>query len=129
MAPALSGTTQNDILKEYVARGTFIYPPRPSLRLITDELRLLRGPSRWNPISLGYHLPRPLLAAQELAFTFGSAVAYVELALQARPGGGRLCPPPLVLLRLHNDFFEEIASGSTPARHHRPDHQGALPGP
>ncbi|HVG97663.1 MAG TPA: methylmalonyl-CoA mutase family protein [Chloroflexota bacterium] len=111
-AAALSGTTQNDILKEYVARGTFIYPPRPSLRLITDTFAYCAGSlPRWNPISIsGYHLREAgCTAAQELAFTFGNAIAYVEAALQAGLGIDAFAPRLSFFFACHNDFFEEIA--------------------
>ncbi len=109
---ALSGTTQNDILKEYVARGTFIYPPRPSLRLITDSFAYCaQALPRWNPISIsGYHLREAgCTAAQELAFTFGNAIAYVEAALQAGLEVDAFAPRLSFFFACHNDFFEEIA--------------------
>ena len=80
----ISGTTQNDILKEYIARGTFIFPPRPSMRLVTDVFEFCaRELPRWNTISIsGYHMREAgATAAQELAFTLADAIAYVEAAL------------------------------------------------
>jgi methylmalonyl-CoA mutase, N-terminal domain len=80
----ISGTTQNDILKEYIARGTYIYPPRPSMRLVTDVFEFCaRELPRWNTISIsGYHMREAgATAAQELAFTMADAIAYVEAAV------------------------------------------------
>src|SRR3990172_5106564 len=81
----LRGTVQNDILKEYIARGTYIFPPGPAMRLITDVFAYCgeQVPS-WNTISIsGYHMREAgCTAAQELAFTFANAIAYVEAALQ-----------------------------------------------
>ena len=82
----LSGTLQNDILKEYIARGTYIYPPRPSLRIVTDIIAFCeRALPRWNPISIsGYHIREAgATAVQEVAFTLANAVAYVEAAVAA----------------------------------------------
>ena len=82
----LNGTIQNDILKEYIARGTYIYPPRPSMRLVTDVFSYCAGQvPRWNTISIsGYHMREAgATAAQELAFTFANAIAYVRAALDA----------------------------------------------
>src|SRR4029434_8037414 len=79
----LSGTLQNDILKEYIARGTYIYPPRPSLRIATDVIAFCeRTLPRWNPISIsGYHIREAgATAVQEVAFTLANAVTYVEAA-------------------------------------------------
>ena len=85
-ADAISGTVQNDILKEYAARGTYIYPPRPSMRLITDLFAYCgeRIP-RWNTISIsGYHMREAgATAAQEIAFTLADGIAYVQAALDA----------------------------------------------
>ncbi len=83
---ALSGTIQNDILKEYVARGTYIYPPRPSLRIVTDVFAYCDGElPNWNTISIsGYHIREAgSTAVQEVAFTFANAIAYVEAAAAA----------------------------------------------
>ena len=109
---ALSGTLQNDILKEYVARGTWIYPPRASLRLVTDIVAFCeREMPRWHPISIsGYHIREAgATAAQELAFTFAHALAYVEAArergLDVNSFGARLS----FFFNAHNHFLEEIS--------------------
>ena len=83
---ALRGTIQNDILKEYIARGTYIYPPKPSMRLVTDVFQYSSTEvPRWNTISIsGYHMSEAgATAAQELAFTFSNAIAYVQAALDS----------------------------------------------
>jgi methylmalonyl-CoA mutase N-terminal domain/subunit len=85
-AAVLTGTIQNDILKEYVARGTFIYPPRPSLRLVTDIMSFCAGQvPRWNSISIsGYHIREAgSTAVQEVAFTLANGIAYVQAAIEA----------------------------------------------
>jgi methylmalonyl-CoA mutase N-terminal domain/subunit len=108
----LSGTIQNDILKEYVARGTYIYPPASSLRLVTDTFAYcIRQLPRWNPISIsGYHLREAgCTAAQELAFTFANAITYVRAALEAGLAIDKLAPRLSFFFACHNDFFEEIA--------------------
>jgi len=113
VAPAaLSGTVQNDILKEYVARGTYIYPPRPSLRIVTDIFAFCeRELPNWNTISIsGYHIREAgSTAAQEVAFTFANAIAYVEAArkagLDVNSFGQRLS----FFFNAHNDFLEEVA--------------------
>ena len=109
---ALSGTVQNDILKEYVARGTYIYPPRPSLRIVTDIFAFCeRELPNWNTISIsGYHIREAgSTAAQEVAFTFANAIAYVEAArkagLDVNSFGQRLS----FFFNAHNDFLEEVA--------------------
>src|SRR5439155_4569929 len=82
----LAGTIQNDILKEYIARGTFIFPPRPSLRLVTDILAFgERELPQWNTISIsGYHIREAgSTAVQEVAFTFANAIAYVQAAIDS----------------------------------------------
>jgi methylmalonyl-CoA mutase, N-terminal domain len=109
---ALSGTTQNDILKEYIARGTWIYPPRPSMRLVTDifEFSSVELP-RWNTISIsGYHMREAgATAAQELAFTLADAIAYVEAAiargLDVDDFAGRLS----FFFASWSELFEEVA--------------------
>src|SRR5574339_647185 len=91
---ALSGTIQNDILKEYVARGTYIYPPRPSLRIVTDVFAFCeREMPNWNTISIsGYHIREAgSTAIEEVAFTFANAIAYVDAAVAA--GLGSQGPP------------------------------------
>ncbi|PZC44792.1 MAG: methylmalonyl-CoA mutase, N-terminal domain [Chloroflexi bacterium] len=109
---AIGGTIQNDILKEYVARGTFIYPPAPSMRLITDIFDYCtREIPRWNSISVsGYHMREAgCTAAQEIGFTLAHAIAYVEAALAAGLDfdafGGRLS----FFFACHSNFLEEIA--------------------
>ncbi|CAN5319113.1 methylmalonyl-CoA mutase family protein [soil metagenome] len=109
---ALRGTIQNDILKEYVARGTYIYPPAFSLRLIVDSFAwCAREMPRWNPISIsGYHIREAgANAAQEIAFTFANAICYVDAArdrgLDIDAFVGRLS----FFFGVHNDLFEEVA--------------------
>jgi len=108
----LSGTVQNDILKEYVARGTYIYPPRPSMRLVTDIFAFCeREVPNWNTISIsGYHIREAgSTAVQEVAFTLANGIAYVQAALDAgldvNVFGQRLS----FFFNAHNDFLEEIA--------------------
>jgi methylmalonyl-CoA mutase N-terminal domain/subunit len=109
---ALSGTIQNDVLKEYVARGTYIYPPRQSLRIITDIFRFCETslPS-WNSISIsGYHIREAgSTAVQEVAFTFANAVAYVEAARAAGLDVDRFAQRISFFFNAHNDFCEEVA--------------------
>ncbi len=108
----LSGTVQNDILKEYVARGTYIYPPEPSLRIITDIFSFCRdGVPRWNTISIsGYHIREAgATAVQELAFTLADAAAYVEAALRSGLKVDEFAPRLSFFMASHNHFFEEIA--------------------
>jgi methylmalonyl-CoA mutase, N-terminal domain len=91
MESKLRGTIQNDILKEYVARGTYIFPPTPSMRLITDIFQYCeRNVPRWNTISIsGYHIREAgSTAVQEVAFTLSNAIAYVQAALDAGLRGG-----------------------------------------
>ncbi len=108
----LSGTTQNDILKEYVARGTYIYPPQPSMRLVADSFRFCKETlPKWNPISIsGYHIREAgSTAAQEIAFTLANGIAYVENALSAGLTVDEFAPRLSFFLNAHNDFFEEVA--------------------
>jgi methylmalonyl-CoA mutase N-terminal domain/subunit len=108
----LSGTVQNDILKEYIARGTYIYPPGPSLRLITDVFAFCsRRIPRWNPISIsGYHIREAgSTAAQEIAFTLGNGIAYVEAARRAGLEVDAFAPRLSFFLNVHNNFLEEVA--------------------
>jgi len=108
----ISGTVQNDILKEYIARGTYIYPPKFSLRLITDIFGYCQSDiPNWNTISIsGYHIREAgSTAAQELAFTFGNAIAYVEAAVQRGLQIDSFGPRLSFFFNAHNDFFEEIA--------------------
>src|SRR5947209_3223675 len=113
LAPrALSGTVQNDILKEYVARGTYIYPPRPSLRIVTDIFAFCeRELPNWNTISIsGYHIREAgSTAVQEVAFTFAHAIAYVQAAIDAGLDVNQFGQRLSFFFNAHNDFFEEIA--------------------
>jgi methylmalonyl-CoA mutase N-terminal domain/subunit len=108
----LSGTIQNDILKEYVARGTYIYPPAPSLALIAEVFRFcaVEVPS-WNPISIsGYHIREAgATAVQELAFTFANAMEYVSRAREAGLDVNSFAPRLSFFFAAHNDLFEEVA--------------------
>lgn len=108
----LGGTIQNDILKEYVARGTYIYPPAPSLRLVTDTFRFCadRVP-RWNTISIsGYHIREAgATAAQELAFTLANAIAYTEAGKAAGLEVDEFAPRLSFFFNAHNHLFEEVA--------------------
>jgi len=108
----LSGTVQNDILKEYIARGTYVYPPRESLRLVTDVFAFCaqRIP-RWNPISIsGYHIREAgSTAAQEIAFTLGNGIAYVEAALGAGLEVDTFAGRLSFFFNVHNNFLEEVA--------------------
>lgn len=108
----LSGTIQNDILKEYIARGTFIYPIEPSLRLITDIFAFCKAElPRWNPISIsGYHIREAgSTAAQEVAFTFANALEYVRRAQAAGLAIDEFAPRLSFFFAAHNDLFEEAA--------------------
>src|SRR5262249_30085666 len=113
VAPAaLSGTIQNDILKEYGARGTYIYPPRPSLRIVTDIFAFCeRELPNWNTISIsGYHIREAgSTAVQEVAFTFANAIAYVQSAIDAGLDVNRLGERLSFFFNAHNDFLEEVA--------------------
>ena len=108
----LSGTIQNDILKEYVARGTYIYPPGPSLALVAEIFRFCAAevPS-WNPISIsGYHMREAgATAVQELAFTFANAVEYVARAIDAGLAVDSFAPRLSFFFAAHSDLFEEVA--------------------
>jgi methylmalonyl-CoA mutase N-terminal domain/subunit len=108
----INGTTQNDILKEYIARGLYIYPPKFSLRLITDifEYCEQEAPS-WNTISIsGYHIREAgATAVQELAFTFGNALTYVQAAIDRGLDVDSFAPRISFFFDTHNDFLEEIA--------------------
>jgi len=108
----LAGTIQNDILKEYIARGTYIYPPRPAMRIITDVFAWAgRELPEWNTISIsGYHIREAgSTAAQELAFTFANAIAYIDAAIQAGLAVDSFAPRLSFFFNAHNDFLEEIA--------------------
>ena len=109
---ALSGTIQNDILKEYIARGTYIYPPEPSLALIADTFRFCAAElPNWNPISIsGYHIREAgATAVQELAFTFSNAMEYVKRAVDAGLEVDSFAPRLSFFFAAHNDLFEEAA--------------------
>jgi methylmalonyl-CoA mutase, N-terminal domain len=108
----LAGTVQNDILKEYVARGTYIYPPRQSLRIVTDIFAFCeRDLPNWNTISIsGYHIREAgSTAVQEVAFTFAHAVAYVQSAIDAGLDVNQFGQRLSFFFNAHNDFLEEIA--------------------
>lgn len=108
----LSGTIQNDILKEYIARGTYIYPPRPAMRIITDVFAWAgREMPEWNTISIsGYHIREAgSTAAQELAFTFANAIAYIDAAIHAGLAVDSFAPRLSFFFNAHNNFLEEIA--------------------
>jgi methylmalonyl-CoA mutase N-terminal domain/subunit len=113
VAPAaLSGTVQNDILKEYIARGTYIYPPAASLRIVTDVFAYCeREVPQWNTISIsGYHIREAgSTAVQEVAFTFANAIAYVQAALDAGLEVNALGQRLSFFFNAHNDFLEEVA--------------------
>jgi len=108
----IAGTAQNDVLKEYVARGTYIYPPKPSLRLAADLMSYsARELPRFNAISIsGYHMrDAGCTAAQEMAFTFANAIAYIEGALQRGVGVDDVGPRISWIFNTQNNFLEEIA--------------------
>jgi methylmalonyl-CoA mutase N-terminal domain/subunit len=108
----LRGTIQNDILKEYVARGTYIYPPRPSMRLVTNVFEYASEHlPQWNTISIsGYHIREAgATAAQELAFTIANGIAYVRAAIDAGLDIDVFAPRLSFFWNAHNQFFEEIA--------------------
>jgi len=108
----LTGTVQNDILKEYIARGTYIYPPEPSMRLITDVFAYAQEAlPRWNTISIsGYHIREAgSTAVQEVAFTLANGIAYVEAALEAGLDVDAFGTQLSFFFNVHNDFLEEIA--------------------
>ena len=108
----ISGTIQNDILKEYIARGTYIYPPEPSLALIAEIFRFCAEEvPNWNPISIsGYHIREAgATAVQELAFTFANAVEYVSRAIDEGLSVDRFAPRLSFFFAAHNDLFEEVA--------------------
>ena len=111
-ATQLSGTVQNDLLKEYAARGTYIYPPKPSMRLITDLFAYCgeRIP-RWNTISIsGYHMREAgATAAQEIAFTLANGIAYVQAAIDAGLRVDDFAPRLSFFFACHMHFFEEVA--------------------
>jgi methylmalonyl-CoA mutase N-terminal domain/subunit len=115
----LAGTIQNDVLKEFIARGTYILPPRPSMRIITDIFAYAREHlPRWNTISIsGYHIREAgATAAQEVAFTLSNAIAYVQAALQAGLDVDEFAPRLSFFFAAHNDLFEEVAKFRTARR-------------
>ena len=108
----LRGTIQNDILKEYIARGTYIFPPVPSMRLITDVFRYCRTDlPRWNTISIsGYHIREAgSTAVQEVAFTLSNGIAYIEAALKAGLNVDDFAAQLSFFFNIHNNFIEEVA--------------------
>ena len=108
----LAGTIQNDILKEYIARGTYIYPVRPAMRIVTDIFAWCRSElPRWNTISIsGYHIREAgSTAVQEVAFTLADAIAYVQAALDAGLAVDEFAPQLSFFFNAHNDLLEEIA--------------------
>ena len=111
-ADKLNGTIQNDILKEYIARGTYIFPPEPSMRLITDIFAYCsKEVPNWNTISIsGYHIREAgSTAIQEVAFTLADGIAYVEAALKAGLDIDDFAPRLSFFFNAHNDLFEEVA--------------------
>lgn len=108
----LGGTVQNDILKEYVARGMYIYPPKPSMRLVTDIFEYCsQHMPQWNTISVsGYHIREAgATAVQEIAFTFANAIAYVQAAIERGLDLDKFAGRLSFFFAAHNNFFEEIA--------------------
>ena len=108
----LSGTVQNDILKEYIARGTYIYPPGPALRIVTDIFAFCRERApEWNTISIsGYHIREAgSTAVQEVAFTFANAIAYVEAAVERGLAVDDIAPRLSFFLNSHNGLLEEVS--------------------
>src|SRR6185503_14688228 len=108
----VGGTLQNDILKEYIAQKEWIYPPRPSMRLITDTIEFCTSEvPRFNPISIsGYHIREAgSTALQELAFTLRDGIEYVQYAIDAGMDVDDFVPRLSFFFNAHNDFFEEIA--------------------
>jgi methylmalonyl-CoA mutase N-terminal domain/subunit len=108
----ISGTIQNDVLKEYIAQKTYIFPPRPAMRIVTDIISFAtRNVPRWNTISIsGYHIREAgSTAVQELAFTLRDGIEYVEHCIRAGLQVDDFAPRLSFFLDIHNDFFEEIA--------------------
>ncbi|HSE15370.1 MAG TPA: methylmalonyl-CoA mutase family protein, partial [Candidatus Deferrimicrobium sp.] len=111
-AAALNGTIQNDILKEYIARGTYIFPPAPSMRIITDIFAFCKDVvPRWNTISIsGYHIREAgSTAAQEVAFTLANGIAYVQAAIDAGMSVDSFASRLAFFFNAHNNFLEEVA--------------------
>jgi len=108
----LSGTVQNDVLKEYIARGTYIYPPQQAMRIITDVFAWANeNLPEWNTISIsGYHMREAgSTAVQEVAFTLGNGIAYVEAAIRAGLDVDKFAPRLSFFFNAHNNFLEEVA--------------------
>jgi methylmalonyl-CoA mutase N-terminal domain/subunit len=108
----LSGTVQNDVLKEYIARGTYIYPPQQTMRIITDMFAWAsENVPDWNPISIsGYHMREAgSTAVQEVAFTLGNGIAYVQAAINAGLDVDKFAPRISFFFNSHNNFLEEVA--------------------
>jgi methylmalonyl-CoA mutase N-terminal domain/subunit len=108
----ITGTTQNDILKEYTARGTYIYPPKPSMKIVTDLFEYCKDNlPRWNTISIsGYHMREAgCTATQEIAFTIADGIAYVEAAIEAGLDVDDFAPRLSFFFACHMNFFEEVA--------------------
>ena len=108
----LSGTVQNDVLKEYIARGTYIYPPRQAMRIITDLFAWTnQNVPEWNTISIsGYHMREAgSTAVQEVAFTLGNGIAYVQAAINAGLNVDEFAPRISFFFNAHNNFLEEVA--------------------
>ena len=108
----LSGTVQNDMLKEYIARGTYIYPPQQAMRIITDMFAWTNeNVPEWNTISIsGYHMREAgSTAVQEVAFTLGDGMAYVQAAIDAGLDVDKFAPRLSFFFNAHNNFLEEIA--------------------
>ena len=108
----LNGTVKNDVLKEYISRGTYIYPPAAALRLVTDMFAYCnRTLPRWNPISIsGYHMREAgATAVQEVAFTLADGIAYVQAGVDAGLEVDRFAPQLSFFFACHNNFLEEVA--------------------
>src|SRR5205807_10031434 len=108
----ISGTVQNDILKEYAARGTYIYPPKPSMKIITDIFEYCNNDvPKWNTISIsGYHIREAgSTAVQEIAFTLSNGKAYVQAAIDAGLDVDEFAPRLSFFWNAHNNLFEEVA--------------------
>src|SRR5439155_3615800 len=111
-AEKLRGTTQNDVLKEYIARGNFIYPPEPTMRLTTDLFAYCRERvPKWNTISIsGYHMrEKGCSAVQEVGFTLANGIAYVQAALDAGLNVDEFGPRLAFFFNGHNNVFQEVA--------------------
>src|SRR3989475_957232 len=115
----LSGTVQNDVLKEYIARGTYIFPPAQAMRIITDMFSWAsENVPEWNPISIsGYHMREAgSTAVQEIAFTLGNGIAYVKAAIEAGLDIDNFAPRVSFFFNAHNNFLEEVAKFRTARR-------------